>query len=392
MKKFITEVCLLCLFATIGLSQQLEGIIKDKITRQPIAAATVQIKNQLSGTISNDEGAFKLTLSTLADNDIVVISHISYNSIQLPVKSIKQANGQLFLTETNVKLDQVSVQSTEDDAFLDELITNAKKSLRFPFVSTIYYREWVKENASYNRFADGLLDVRYGAEEKDIAVRVNQSRAYKLPKEEDEILEMASPVKLEYVLNYQYINFLDRFSKKGKRDQYHFYAFADAEKEGGTTLIIEPKKIVLKEGDDKIFYKAIIKADHKKNITEAMLELDSMSNFDKSILGLKMKVLNSKLTFRFTNQENASYLSFAKADFTLEFTYRKKTQVDNYVSEYLLLSILPSYQDIPKGERYKKSSLYKNGSKFTDSFWEGVKMPLASKAEQALLDEIKSKQ
>ncbi len=391
MKKFTTIVCLVCLLATIGLSQHLEGIIKDKITQQPIAAATVQIKNQLSGTISNDEGAFKLTLSTLTDNDIVIISHISYNSIQLPVKSIKQVNGQLFLTETNVKLDQVSVQSIEDDAFLDELIMNAKKSLKLPFVSQIYYREWVKENASYNRFADGLLDVRYGSEEKDIAVRVNQSRAYKLPKEEDEILEMASPVKLEYVLNYQYINFLDRFTKKEKRDQYHFYAFADTETEG-TTLIIEPKKIVLKEGEDKIFYKATIKADNKKNITEAMLELDSMSNFDKSILGLKMKVLNSKVTFRFTNQENASYLSFAKADFTLEFTYRKKTQLDNFVSEYLLLSILPSYQDIPKGERYKKSSLYKNGSKFTGSFWEGVKMPLASKAEQALLEEIKNKQ
>jgi hypothetical protein len=392
MKKFTTVLWLLLLSATISLSQSLEGVIKDKTTQQPIAAATVQIKNQLSGTISNDEGAFKLTLSTLTDNDIVVISHISYSSIQLPVKLIKEANGQLFLTETNVKLDQVSVQSKEDDTFLDELISNAKKTLKLPFVAQVYYREWVKENASYNRFADGILDVSYGLEEKDPVVRVNQSRAYKLPKDDDEIIEMASPVKLENILNYQYINFLNRFSKKEKRDQYHFYAFAGDEKEGGTTLIIEPKKIILKEGEDKIFYKAIIKADKKKNITEAMLELDSMSNYDKSILGLKFKILNNILTFRFTTQENASYLSFAKADFTVEFTFRKKTQVDNYVSELLLLSVLPNYEDIPKGERYKKSSLYKNGSKFTHSFWEGVNMPVTSKAEQALLEEIKNKQ
>ena len=390
MRKLLFIGLSLLLFNAAVAQSFLEGNLKNEKTDTPISSANIYVKNQLNGTVSNDEGKFKISLVNFLESDSIIISHINYYPVYLTIRELKSNNGQVKMQESHITLEEVYINPKEDDALLDELITQSKSHLRLPFIGRLYYREWVKENNSYNRFADGLLDVIYGTNDKDLAVRVDQSRAYKLPKDDDEIFEMASPVKMENVLNNQYINFLNRFGNE-KKSQYHFYAFQDSAKNGGTTLIVEPKKVKLKEGEDRVFYRALIKADSKKNITEAILELDSMSNYDKNILGLHMKVLNSKMTFRFINQNNINYLSYFRAAFTMQFTFRKKIQVDNYTSEFLLLSASPQFQDIPKDQRFKKSSLYKNGTKFTKPYWEELNMPLASHEEAALLEEIKNK-
>jgi hypothetical protein len=368
---------------------KLEGYVLDAETKQPIQSVHVHLINGLIGTISNDEGKFKIEYYN--DKDSITFSHINYLATRLSVSDCKANKGRVALKESNITLNEIAVVAKEDDAILEGLVASSKMQMTLPFMGHLYYREWVKENKDYNRFADGLLDVVYGSGDKDLIVRVNQSRTFKLPKEDDEIFEMASPVKIENVLNNQYINFLNRFTKE-RRGQYHFYAFEDPSQNGCLTLVIEPKKVKLKEGEDKIFHKAIIKADNKKNITEAVIELDSISNYDKNILGLKMKVLHSKFTFRFINQNSSNYLSYARADFTLQFTFRKKTQIDNYTSEFLLLSATKDFEAIPKDQRFKKNSLYKNGNKFTYPFWENLNMPLVSKEESALLEGLKSKQ
>ncbi len=379
----------LLLIAEIGNCQStIEGVIFERQTKKFIPLVNIIGSKGIRGTISNEEGKFKLTYQNEADS--LIISHINYLTVKLAITKIKLDGGKIYLQESAVTLEEIPVEAKEDDALLTELIAHTKTQLNLPIIARLYYREWVKENKSYNRFADGLLDVIYGLEDKDLTIRVDQSRAYKLPKEDDEMFEVASPVKIETILNNQYINFLNRFGKK--KDEYHFYAIPDSSNVGGFVLVIDPKKVKLKESEDRVFYKALIKADSKKNITEVVLELDSMSNYDKSILGLKLKVVYSKLTFKFINQDNTNYLSYARGDFTLQFTFRNKIQIDNYTSEFLLLSASHNIIDIPKGERYKKSSLYKNGNKFISPFWEEANMPLTSKEEIALLEQLKSKQ
>ncbi len=390
-KKFPKAVLtlIILLIAASGNAQSfVEGVVANKSNEELVPFATIAVKNKSRGTISNAEGKFRLDTRGLEDNDTIQISHVSYATFQLTLGKLKTDQGKITLTENAITLKEVSVYASKDDrAFLDEIINQSKKNTVLPTTYDVYYREWVRENASYNRFADGLLTVAYPVNKEDVKVQVKQSRAFKLPKDEDDMFEMGNPVKLEYVLAGVYINFLNRFRGDNK-DNYRVDLYQGSAFDDFNTLIITPK---LGVKDSSKLFKAIVKADQNMNIRTVEIKTDSLYMVERSLLGFHMKILTGTITLNFKNNNGHNYLAYARMEFKLKFTFKKMEQIDTYTSEFILLNAVDQLTEIARKDEYKKALLYKSGNKFTTNFWEGLEMPLLSDTEKKLIESLAEK-
>jgi hypothetical protein len=377
--------CLLMGSFSSGYAQvQLEGIVADKKTGEPIPFVHLVVKNKLTGTASNADGIFRLDVSGLSDTDSLKITHLNYSPLTLAVRDVGK-DAKIFLTEQVTVLSEITVKATDDYAVMEEMIQRTKESTGIPFTASYYYRELVREDSSYNKFADGILTTTY--EPKDeLSIRVDQSRAYELQKEEGLELDLASPIKVENVLSYAFVNFLNRFREKSRKN-YLFYFQEGETPEDYHTLFIEPRKDV-KRGSNELYFSAVIKTDQNKHLREMEIALDTTGISARGAFGVSVEILSGKITLSFVNLEAKNYLSFVRFDFT---TRIRHTRLENYVTEVLLLSARPGIEAIARKDEFTKSSLYKAGTHFTSEFWRGINIPLLTTEETKLLQELESR-
>lgn len=117
---------LLCLIfsATAATAQNVEvtvtGIVKEKISQQPVAYATVMIGNKetgeaITGTTTKEDGSFSVTTS--ASDFFVEVSFIGYES-----------QSKRDITVKDGKVDMGVIQLTEDSRALQEVVVRGEKS------------------------------------------------------------------------------------------------------------------------------------------------------------------------------------------------------------------------------------------------------------------------
>ena len=380
-------------FNALSAQEKLEGYLIDKANGQPIPFANISIKAKATlGTVSNEDGFFRFDTDGIASYDTLLITHINYVSHSLPVQVfLRQGDSKILLTESITELNEIQVNASEDFQTFEDIVSQTKKSLRFPMTTNIYYRELVKENKSFNKFADGLLTVVYekDGDENKIKMRVDQCRTAKLPKDEDDQFELVSPVKIDLVLGHEFGNFLNRFRKENQ-ENYHFYSFPENSNRGERLIIIEPKKEA-DRSDDKLLYRAIIKADQNNIIKEVQMEMDSLCHFEKSLLGLKYAIKQTRTLLTFKEISGINYLAFARINIIITFTTKKFQQTENFVSEFITINVKPEAKEMIKADLYKKTSLYKHPNKYEFPFWKDLNLPVPTEEEERLILELEKK-
>lgn len=210
-----------------------------------------------------------------------------------------------------------------------------------------------------------------------------------MPKDDDDQFEMMSPVKIESVLGNSFVNFLNKFRSE-KQINYHFYAFNDSSSIGGRILIIEPKKEA-DRSDNRLLFRATIKADQNNIIKETLIEMDSLCHYEKSLLGLKVSFVKTQVLLSFKEEKGVYYLAFARINYILKMTTKKFVQLEDFVSEFVVLDVKPEAKDIERADIYKKNSLYKKGNKYEYPFWKRLNIPMFTAEEERLLEELENK-
>ena len=84
MKRTCSIIFLIFIISIPLFSQKLiSGYIRDRETKQPLAAANIQIVGTFHGTISNTEGKYLLQLNKLPST--ILVSYIGYQSQQVTI-------------------------------------------------------------------------------------------------------------------------------------------------------------------------------------------------------------------------------------------------------------------------------------------------------------------
>ena len=136
----------------------IQGVVYDEY-EYPIPYASIGIVKKNIGTSSTEEGSFKFYVSTNELNDIIEISSIGYESIEVSVQDfINTSQKKFVLTEKITELGEVSIESPRN------IVKKALKKLKDNSISDkhklgILYRRWSVEDQICRYFIEQYIDV-----------------------------------------------------------------------------------------------------------------------------------------------------------------------------------------------------------------------------------------
>ncbi|MCK9208644.1 MAG: SusC/RagA family TonB-linked outer membrane protein, partial [Salinivirgaceae bacterium] len=81
------------------------GIVRDAITKEPVAAAQIKALNNEAAAVTNENGAFSIILSSL--NEVLFIKAFEYNQVEFPVRGITNLEIELFANQYSEFYNQV---------------------------------------------------------------------------------------------------------------------------------------------------------------------------------------------------------------------------------------------------------------------------------------------
>ena len=396
-KKYLLFFCFTTILtqAQIGIFQ---GKIIDKTTNESIPFANIIALQTTQGVISNEDGVFKFYIPSNVKT--IEISSMGYQSQKFDVTAIDSSFQSIYLHVDEIALEEVFVTNKPVSSILASVISNSKNALDKSVKLETYYREFVKINNKYSKFADGLIDFYLQPKKKDkltSVLIVNQSRAYQLvdaseieKKGKADLSEMDSFFDIQKAANgffsYDYIE--KNFLNQKKSDYYDFELRSKKDQNGITIEIIYviPKpeiKEALLEG--KITYDPInqivldidlkMSEKHKKNIEITNVLLFKYAFYDIQI----------KQSYKFVNGKYVPSYKKTLLDVYIKFGGKMNDRLMS-ISDLVVTNFEDTITSIPnKKEAFQENSLYPNGMNYTGRFWETSNiMPLSENEERIL--------
>lgn len=167
----ITFFIFLLFISNSALSQQREyivGKLLDAKTQEPIAFASIRIKDRALGIISNTDGSFKIPLKYKEYGDIIEISSMGYQTMEILIYdfSVYELN-KVRLQPAVIELEEavVTARSRRQKKLsakqivqraIDEIVANYPVS---PYSQVGYYRDYQLDNGEYVNLNEAILEV-----------------------------------------------------------------------------------------------------------------------------------------------------------------------------------------------------------------------------------------
>lgn len=112
-------------FAMFIFAKQIRGTVRDKDTLEPLIGASVLVSGTNNGTITDFDGNFSIEVS---DKSVLVISYVSYKTINVSVKNLENNFVDVLLEPDNEQLDEVMVVARKNNETAVALLKERQKS------------------------------------------------------------------------------------------------------------------------------------------------------------------------------------------------------------------------------------------------------------------------
>lgn len=391
MKIVSTIVLILTVNFAFSQSKVITGIIKDIASLHPVESVSIGISNTNLGTISNEDGKFRITIPQ--NSNTIEFSHLYYKIEAYSVKP-NDTEVEIFLTPKSFELDEVVINHKPGKELLTTAIDASKAKLEKSIVLNTYYREFVNVDNKYTSFSDGLVDFYVKRKSGASDVEVKQSRVFDLKDE-----NASEKEKAVQTLNFNDIrdavtnayNF-KALSRILKNDNYNYGVETKTEDNGNSIEVItfQPKEGAEAEQlyEGSVTYDAKTKLildidmrfspEYKKfNVIHNMLILKA--KFNDFARKSKFKIDGDKYVIVYNQITINFYVKFGKMiNNTFESTY-DMTTLDYKEGEFELF----------KSRKYREGSLFDNGNKYTEKFWELYNVMPLSDAEEQIINSLK---
>ena len=391
MKKTLTFCLLIIANYTFSQSRTITGIIKDATTSLPVESVSVGVSNYNLGTISNEEGKFRITLPE--KNNVLQFSHLYYKLESYTIKE-NETNIEIFIEPKSFVLEEVVINHKPGKELLIDAVNASKDKLEKSIVLNTYYREFVNVDNKYTSFSDGLIDFYVKRKSGTSDLHVKQSRVFDLKDanatEREKAIQSINLNDVQEAVNYAY-NFKG-LSKILKSENYYFGVETKTEDNGSSIEIItiEPKEGL----EEPMLYTGTVVYDTK---TKLILEIDMQfsqehKKFNKivNLLIAKAKIneFARKSKFKMDGDKYIMIYNQIKINFYVKYG---KLINNTFESTYDMTTL--DYKEgefkLDKTKKYKEQSLFKNGNKYTEEFWKKYDVILLSDAEERIINSLK---
>lgn len=393
MKKKLFLLSLLLLTSTFCISQniQVKGTVKDAASGEVLSHITITTENRENATVTNTDGNFALTCHE--NTGKIILSSIGYAETAYVISGLP--NDDMYLMEpTSIEMEEIIVINIPINVFLEKLVKSSVAGFTSPLQLSTYYREFVKNNSTYTRFSDGLIDYNlYRKGRKiDTEIIVKQSRAAKLPQNEEETLDVVSPLDVRKAVSKDYaFKPIDLLLDKKAYNKYNFTIKSQQNNSGQIYEVIyfEPMDDV-----HEALYKGTIVYDPKTN---RILDIDmnmaeSHKKYIKEInfLIAHASLLDLSYKSSFTITDNRYMLALSLRDVSMNIRTKKLNENFKFKSDLVVTNFTSDVVKFNKKEKYKEKSLYENGNKYSGKFWLGSNSILLTVEEEAIIKSLES--
>ena len=107
--------------SSFGQENIIQGIVVDKLSKEPVDFANISIKNSATGTTTDAKGRFNIAIEK-EEQTIIVISHINYHKKEVVINdSMFSGNVTIYLSAKEFQLSGVVVSAGLYEQSLDKL-------------------------------------------------------------------------------------------------------------------------------------------------------------------------------------------------------------------------------------------------------------------------------
>jgi CubicO group peptidase (beta-lactamase class C family) len=217
---------IICSTGNTGYAQSeplsIKGTIVDSAEQKPLPAASVSISKKGIGTITNNNGAFQLSLPAPGKNDTLLVSYIGYRIKAIPVADIKAGRHlNIMLPKNTEELAEIVIEVEDPLKIIQKAIDRIPINyISTPYTTKGFYRLTSRKDQEYMQVSEAVFDIfNYGYGNTE----ANQFRLVKMrianDKKATHGLDMGLKPKL--VFDYDVIKNIDDFgllSKRGLKD------------------------------------------------------------------------------------------------------------------------------------------------------------------------------
>ena len=146
----------------------INGQLLDAKTGEPIVFASIHLKNRDVGVISNIDGGFKIPMVYRSMGDILIISSMGYQTLELAISDIALYKMNLIrLVPAVFELPEAIVQAKRKrirELSAKQIVRNAIDAIpeNYPlesFSTVGYYRDYQIDNGQYVNLNEAILEV-----------------------------------------------------------------------------------------------------------------------------------------------------------------------------------------------------------------------------------------
>ncbi|MEO1447908.1 MAG: prolyl oligopeptidase family serine peptidase [Bacteroidota bacterium] len=138
----------------------LQGKVIDKDTGEPLGFANLRLKGSSLGMVSNEAGEFDMRVPAKGNFKSLLVSYIGYKNQEIPLNTFQNSRLHIALEENALNLAEVEINPVEPlDVLTDALAQIKANYTTEPFAYEAYYRELVKVDTSFVKFADAATYV-----------------------------------------------------------------------------------------------------------------------------------------------------------------------------------------------------------------------------------------
>jgi CubicO group peptidase (beta-lactamase class C family) len=168
MNRIIATFLVYFLFSTIIIAQNIviEGVIKDSEQKEALPYANIFLQENYFGTISNQNGLFKIIIPEEKRNDNLIVSYIGYKTQSFSISKIKKPLV-VFLEKNPATLNEAVITGYT----AEYIIKRAIKKIPSNYFSQAYklkgfYRVTSKKDNSYIHLSEAVFDIYQSKSDK----------------------------------------------------------------------------------------------------------------------------------------------------------------------------------------------------------------------------------
>ena len=136
------------------------GRLLDNNSHERITYASVFLEGENVSTISNNQGEFVLKIAKNSGAKNIVISHLGYKNLIVPLTELNHKTNDLYMEPVSVALNQVFIRPGPVDQIINQVLENEGKNYSIkPNQMTGFYRESIKKRNSYVSLAEAVVNI-----------------------------------------------------------------------------------------------------------------------------------------------------------------------------------------------------------------------------------------